>query len=129
MPPTQTTAESACKTSDTDAIARIPVSRYTRRLGATTRASMKLRLDLFAQQLQRLHHPVVRDLGAAIHLAQYAVEPEGFLQAHQPVGDPLGRADDQFLAQRLFISDRLQPPAACRPQLTLLHAGAAVSAT
>src|SRR5215472_3212631 len=31
---------------------------------------VKLRFDLFAQQLQRPHHALVRDLGAAIHFAQ-----------------------------------------------------------
>src|SRR6516162_443859 len=124
MPPTQTTAERVCSSSDTDAIVRISarLSRRAPHLRTTARASMKLRLHLFAQQLQRLHHLLMRDLGAAIHLAQYAVESEGFLQAHQPVGDPLGRADDQFFAQRLLVGDRLQPPAARRPQLTLLHA-------
>src|ERR1700751_1429774 len=85
MPPTQTTAESVCRISDTDAIA--VVSATARLVG--TRRSMNLRLDLFAEQLQRTHHLPMRDLGAAIHLAQDAVETEGFLQAHQPVGDPL----------------------------------------
>jgi hypothetical protein len=66
----------------------------------------------------------MRDLGAAVHLAQDAVESESFLQTHQAVGDPLGRADDQLFAQRLFVGDGLQPPAARRPHVALLHPGA-----
>src|ERR1700740_465267 len=85
MPPTQTTAERVCRISDTDAIA--VVSATARPVG--TRWSMNLRLDLFAEQLQRTHHLPMRDLGATIHLAQDAVETEGFLPAHQPVGAPL----------------------------------------
>src|SRR6516225_10159537 len=125
MPPTQMTAERLCSTSETDSIARIsaPAQPLYDSMQAIPRASMKLRLHLFAQQLKRPHHPLMRDLGAAIHLAQYAVEPERFLQTHQPVGDPLRRADDEFLAQRLFVGDGLQPPSARRPQLPLLHSG------
>src|SRR6516225_8188606 len=91
IPPTQTTAERVCRISDSVAIAVIWAAgppRDTQPVGGGA-CSIKLRLHLFAQQLQRLHHPLMRDLGAAIHLAQYTVEPEGFLQSHQPVGDPL----------------------------------------
>src|SRR6266404_1587117 len=73
---------------------------------------MKLRLDLLAQQLQRLHHLLIRDLGAAIHLGQDPVEAELLLQPHQPVGDPLGRADNDLVAQGLVIGDGLQPASA-----------------
>src|ERR1700694_1039748 len=54
-------------------------------VGRERLGSMEARLDLFAEQLQRLHDPVMRDLGAAIHLAQDAVEAERLLQPQQPV--------------------------------------------
>src|SRR5580704_8333878 len=54
----------------------------------------------------------MRDLGSAIHLCQDPVEAELLLQPHQPVGDPLRRADDYLVAQRLIIGDGLQPTSA-----------------
>src|SRR5690349_21214000 len=66
----------------------------------------------------------MRDLSAAIHLRQYAVEAELLLQSHQPVGYLLGCADDDLVAQRLVKSDGLQPAAARGTVLDRAHAGA-----
>ena len=60
----------------------------------------------------RLHDALMRDLCAAIHLAQNPVEAERLLQPHQAIGHPLGRADDELVAQGVVIGDRLQPAAA-----------------
>jgi len=60
----------------------LPLSRIT----GEGRASIEARHHLLAQELQRSHHPVVGDLGAAIHLAQDAVEPELFVQLEETVG-------------------------------------------
>src|SRR5438270_704442 len=67
----------------------------------------------------------MRDLGAAIHFGQNAVEAELFLQSHQPVCYLLGCADDDLVAQRLVKSDGLQPAAARGAVLDRAHAGAA----
>src|SRR5947209_10604043 len=66
----------------------------------------------------------MRDLGAAIHLRQDAVEAELLLQSHEPVGYLLGCADDNLVAQRLVVSDGLQPAAARGAVLDRAHAGA-----
>src|SRR5207248_9024946 len=50
---------------------------------------------------------------------------ELLLQSHEPVGYLLGRADDDLVAQRLVISDGLQPAAARGAVLDRAHAGAA----
>src|SRR5690349_5403662 len=86
--------------------------------------SIEPRHDLVAQELQRFYYPIVRDLGAAVHLAQDAVEAELLLEFEQSVRDPAGRADDQLLAQRVFVGDLLQTPASGRPVLHRTHAGA-----
>ena len=62
----------------------------------------------------------MRDLGAAIHLAQDAVEAELLAQFEQAIGHAFGRADDQLLAQRIFVGDVLQPAAARRAVLGVL---------
>src|SRR5438270_11061225 len=67
----------------------------------------------------------MRDLGAAIHLRQDAVEAELLLQSHEPVGYLLGCADDNLVAQRLVVSDGLQPATARGAVLDRAHAGAA----
>ena len=74
--------------------------------------SVKVRRHLFTEELQRFHDALMRDLCAAIHLAQNPVEAERLLQPHQAIRHPLGRADDELVAQRFVIGDRLQPPAA-----------------
>src|SRR5260370_38176153 len=66
----------------------------------------------------------MRDLGAAIHFGQDAVEAELLLQSLQPVGYLLGCADDDLVAQRLVISDGLQPAAARGAVLDRAHTGA-----
>src|SRR5215472_17070488 len=78
-------------------------------------------LHLLAEPVPGTYYSVLRDLGAAIHLTQDAVETEGFLQTHKTVGDAFWRADDQFFAQRFLVGNVLQPPSARRPQLTLLN--------
>jgi len=85
---------------------------------------MKRRLHLFAQQLQRLHHALVWDLGATIHFCQDPVETELFPQLHQPIGHLFGRADDDLIAPRLIVSNRLQSAPARRAIFDRTHAGA-----
>src|SRR5205823_6598128 len=95
-----------CSEALTNAIEVIIAVRPLRRV------SVEAGGDFLTEQLQRFHDPLVRNLGAAIHLAQDAVEPELLLQFLQTIGYPPGRADDQLLAQRIFVGDVLQPAAA-----------------
>ena len=82
---------------------------------------MKVRLHFLAQELQRFHDALMRDLCAAIHLAQNPVEAERLLQPHQAIRHPLGRADDELVAQGFvigFVCSR--PPRAARSSTAAL---------
>ncbi len=45
--------------------------------------------DLFAQQLQRPGHRLMRDQGTEIELGEDAVEAQCLVQLQEPVGDAL----------------------------------------
>src|SRR5204863_5932886 len=98
----------SCRTSSEESRGW-PEQVRPRSLERRSDCSVKVRLHLLAQELQRFHDALMRDLCAAIHLAQYAVEAKRLLQSHQAICHPLGRADDDLVAQRFVIGDRLQP--------------------
>src|SRR5437870_13900621 len=86
---------------------------------------MQARLHLLAQQLQRAHHPLMRNNPAAIHFSEDAGETELLPQPLQTIGDHLRRADDGLAAQRLVIADGLETLATLDPPCGVSDAGTA----
>src|SRR5712664_3257191 len=100
-------------------------SRSTHDVPAALRArSMEPRLDFFAEQLQRAHHPFVRNEAAAVEFGEDAAEAELLSKLRETVGDHLGRAEDGPAAPRLVISHSLQPLGALDPPGGVENAGA-----
>ena len=85
---------------------------------------MEARLHLLAQQLQRTHDPFVRNEPTAVQFGKDTAETELLLQPGQTIKDHVRRADDRPAAQRLVVSDRLQPLGALDASRRVEDAGA-----
>src|SRR5882762_7309664 len=86
---------------------------------------MKPRLDLLAHQPQRVQHPGLRNLAAAIQLSQDAVETDLLLDLAQPRREAVRFVDQELRRERLVIGQRLEPLDPAHPLHRDLAAGAA----
>src|SRR5213076_1709323 len=74
---------------------------------AARRGSMEPRLDLLAHQPQRVQHPGLRDLAAAVQFGEDAVETDLLLDLAQPRREAVRFVDQELRRERFVIGERL----------------------
>jgi hypothetical protein len=87
----------------------LPVSRQASRAELVQPSiSMEMWFDLFAQQLHRPQHPLMRNEAAAVELGKYAAQTDFALQCRQLFGDRVRGADQRVVLQAVLISEAAQ---------------------